>query len=69
MTREQYDLIVDAFALGFDFNDREVNWKYYQEIAPKELLEDLSFSALVQNPEVQLLDSDEGYTFSPEELN
>lgn len=69
MTREQYDVIVDAFALGFSFKDREENWEFYADQEPKALLEDMSFSVLVQSPRIQVIDSDEGYTFSPEELN
>jgi|TARA_R110000823_G_scaffold229981_2_gene356877 hypothetical protein len=47
MTRDEYDLIIDAFSLGVDLgNKREENWGYYKTVNPDDLLNELSYAYL-----------------------
>ena len=47
MTRNDYDLIVDAFNLSLDLSSKkEENWDYYKTVTIDELLNELSFTYL-----------------------
>ena len=47
MTRNDYDLIVDAFNLSLDLSSKkEENWDYYKTVTIDALLNELSFAYL-----------------------
>jgi|TARA_R110002167_G_C12441065_1_gene630839 hypothetical protein len=66
MTRNDYDLIVDAFNLSLDLGPKkEENWDYYKTVTIDDLLSELSFTYLQATVADGLVD-DEDFEYCDE---
>jgi len=67
MTRQDYDLIVDAFKLSLDLGPKkEENWDYYKTVTIDDLLNELSL-AYLQATLADEVANDEDYEDDEEE--
>lgn len=67
MTRQDYDLIVDAFKLSLDLGPKkEENWDYYKTVTIDDLLNELSL-AYLQATLADEVANDEDFEFCDED--